>query len=297
MNRELKITINTKSGLLGKIISFLDKNTLVILTILLSLVSVYYFVFYLNNKLSLSYNDARSHLDISRRVVEGLKPGIAQLGSVWLPLGHILMIPLIWNDWAWHSGFAGAFWNMISFVANGILIYKILEALNVKKLGRIFGILVFSANLNVLYLQATAMTEPLLLATMTAGCYYLLLWSKDDKIINLVKSSFWVMMATMVRYDGWFLLLFATAIVSIIVFLKRGYRTSEGLSIMYVTMGGFGIFLWFVWNWAIFGDPLYFMLGPFSAHAQQQVLEGAGNLPTKHNLLLSIQTYFLFSIL
>lgn len=292
---DININLNIKTGILSKIINFFEKYNLLILVLILTFISGYYFYYYLNNKLGLSYNDARSHLDIGRRVVEGLKPGIAQLGSVWLPLNHVLMIPLIWNDWAWHSGFAGAIWNMISFVGTGVLIYKILEIFNVKTLGRIFGVLVFSANLNVLYLQSTAMTEPLLLATMTAGCYYLLLWSKDEKIINLVKSSFWIMMASLVRYDGWFLLGFATAVVAILMLVKRGYRVSEGLSVMFVTMGGFGIFLWVVWNLVIFGDPLYFILGPFSAHAQQLVMEEAGALPTKYNLLLSIQVY-LYSV-
>ena len=287
---KIKIKINIE--LIHNLIIYTEKYLLLILSIGLGVVSILYYLHYLNNGLGLNYNDARSHLDIGRRVVEGLKPGIAQLGSVWLPLNHILMIPLVWNDWAWHSGFAGAVWNMISFVGTGVLIYKILEIFNVKTLGRIFGVLVFSANLNVLYLQSTAMTEPLLLATMTAGCYYLLLWSKDEKIINLVKSSFWIMMATLVRYDGWFLLGFATAVVAILVLIKRGYRVSEGLTVMFVTMGGFGIVLWIVWNWTIFGDPLYFMLGPFSAHSQQQVLLESGNLPTKYNLLLSIKVYF-----
>ncbi len=289
---EINILFNTRNGFLSRLNQFFNKYALLLITTLLSLLSGYYFYYYLNNGLGLSYNDARSHLDIGRRVVEGLKPGIAQLGSVWLPLNHILMIPLIWNDWAWHSGFAGAIWNMISFVGTGVLIYKILEVFNVKMIGRLFGVLVFVANLNVLYLQSTAMTEPLLLATMTAGCYYLLLWSKDEKIINLVKSSFWIMMATLVRYDGWFLLLFAGAVVAVLMLIKRGYRVAEGLLVMFGTMGVFGIFLWIVWNWTIFGDPLYFMLGPFSAHAQQLVMEEAGALPTKYNLLLSIKVYF-----
>ncbi len=290
-----EINLKISKKFVEKAKSFFDLYNLSIIVILLVLVSISFFYFYLNNKLGLSYNDARSHLDIGRRVVESLKPGIAQLGSVWLPLNHVLMIPLIWNDWAWHSGFAGAVWNMISFVGTGVLIYKILEIFNVKLIGKLFGVLVFAANLNVLYLQSTAMTEPLLLATMTAGCYYLLLWAKDERVINLVKSSFWVMMATLVRYDGWFLLLFSVAVVAILMFVKRGYRVSEGLVVMFATMGGFGIFLWFVWNWVIFSDPLYFILGPFSAHAQQLVMEEAGALPTKYNLLLSTQVY-LYSV-
>lgn len=289
------ISFTFSKDMVNRFLKMFNKNIIYIICMILMILSVCSFYYFLNNQLGLAYNDARSHLDIGRRVVEGLKPGIAQLGSVWLPLNHILMIPLIWNDWAWHSGFAGAIWNMISFVGTGVLIYKILEVFNVKMIGRLFGVLVFVANLNVLYLQSTAMTEPLLLATMTAGCYYLLLWSKDEKIINLIKSSFWIMMATLVRYDGWFLLLFAGAVVAVLMLIKRGYRVAEGLLVMFGTMGAFGIFLWIVWNWTIFGDPFYFILGPFSAHAQQLVMEEAGSLPTKHNLILSTQIY-LYSV-
>ncbi len=291
-----EITLSVNKNLLLWTLGFFEKKLFFIVSLILTSVSVYFFVYYLNNKLGLSYNDARSHLDIGRRVVEGLKPGLAQLGSVWLPLNHILMIPLVWSDWAWHSGFAGAFWNMISFVGTGLVIYKILEKLRVGYLGRIMGVIVFAANLNILYLQSTAMTEPILLATMTAGCYYLILWAENDNILNLIKASFWVMLSTLVRYDGWFLLLFAAAIVGITTWVKRGYRVAEGLSVLFLTMGALGIVLWFGWNAAIFKDPLYFALGPFSAHAQQQQMLEAGSLPTKWNMLLSTQLYF-YSIL
>src|SRR5687768_4253941 len=117
------MTINLK--FINNILAYLEKHALLIMTILLSITSLSFYLYFLNNGLALNYNDARSHLDIGRRVVEGLKPGLAQLGSVWLPLNHVLMIPLIWNDWAWHSGFAGAIWNMFSFVGTGIVIYKI----------------------------------------------------------------------------------------------------------------------------------------------------------------------------
>ncbi len=276
--------------------SFLKRNIFWMIAAILSVLSISYFYVFLQNGLGLSYNDARSHLDIGRRVVENLKPGLAQLGSVWLPLNHILMIPLVWNNWAWHSGFAGAIWNMISFVATGLIIYKILEKLNVNILGRIAGVAVFALNLNILYLQSTAMTELLLLATMTAGCYYLICWAEDKSLLNLMKTSLWIMLSTLVRYDGWFLLLFATAIVAISTWKNRGYKVAEGLTILFLTMGAVGIVLWFGWNAAIFKDPLYFVLGPFSAHAQQMQLLAAGNLPTKGNLLLSGQIY-LYAIL
>ena len=292
MNKNLIIEFSIKKIFLEKTKAFISGKMVFILTFCLGFVSIAYYIHYLNNGLGLSYNDARSHLDIGRRVVEGLKPGLAQLGSVWLPLPHLLIVATAWNDFMWHSGLAGSFWSMLSYVGTGILIYKFLEKINVGVVGKIFGVLVFTVNLNVLYLQSTAMTELLLLFTMTAGCYYLMLWQKEDNLLDLIKSSFWIMLSTLVRYDGWLLLALVGGIVAFQTWKKRGYKAMEGITILFLTMGAFGIFLWFGWNWAIFKDPLYFVFGPFSAHAQQQQLLTAGNLPTRGNLLLSIKVYF-----
>lgn len=274
----------------------------VYISYILSLISIVSFLVFYSNGLGLAYNDARSHLDIGRRVVEGLKPGLAQLGSVWLPLPHILMVPTIWIDFMWHSGLSGAMVSMISFVATGVLIYLFLKHLNVGMTGRIFGVSTFVLNINILYLQSTAMTELLLLATMTASVYYLLLWHKDLKIVNLIKASFFVMLSTLVRYDGWFLFLFSAGLVflhtltnsnfsNIKKSIITNYKKSEGIFILYSTLAALGIFLWFLWNLLIFKDPFYFAFGPYSAHAQQQQLEGAGELITKGSIILSVQHY------
>src|SRR3989344_1995120 len=258
----------------------------------LSLVSLLAFFVFYRNGLNLAYNDARSHLDIGRRVVEGLKPGIAQLGSVWLPLTHILMVPTIWNDFMWHSGLSGAIQSMIGFVATGALIYLFLKELGVGIIGRFFGVAVFAANINVLYLQSTAMTELLLLATMTAGAYQLLLWYKNENILHLIKSAFWIMLSTLVRYDGWFLFFFASMMVLGYVWKRKGYKTAEGNFVLFCTLGGFGIFLWFLWNQLIFGDALYFAFGPYSARSQQIQMEQAGVLATKGDWFISLKIYF-----
>lgn len=285
----MELTLST--SLFKKIEGFLEKYAFLITILFLGAISVSSFVVFYGNGLGLAYNDARSHLDIGRRAVEGLKPGLAQLGSVWLPLSHILMIPTVWNDFMWHSGLSGSIQSMISFVATGVLVYLFLKKLKVGVLGRIFGVFIFAVNLNILYLQATAMTELLLLATMTAGVYYLMLWAKGNEILNLIKSAFFVMLSTLVRYDGWLLLIFATLIIAFNVLRKKGYKTAEGNVILFLTLAGFGIALWFLWNLLIFKDPLYFIFGPFSAHAQQRQLLEAGNLATKGNIWLSIKIY------
>jgi hypothetical protein len=136
------------------------------------------------------------------------------------------------------------------------------------------------------------MTELMLIGTMTAGCYYFLLWYKRENIIYLVQSAFWIMLSTLVRYDGWFLFFFATLLIIGHVWKTKGYKTTEGLVVLFCTLAGLGIILWLIWNTLIFNDPLYFAFGPYSAHSQQLQLEGAGVLPTKWHWLSSAKVYF-----
>ncbi len=284
---EIVISKNKLAGL----IKHLEKYSIHIILLVLSVCSILSWYLFFNNGLGLAYNDARSHLNIGRRVVEGLKPGLAQIGSVWLPLPHLLMVPTVWIDFMWHSGLSGSIQSMLSFVAIGVLIYLYLREIKVGLFVRFFGVFLFVVNLNVLYLQSTAMTEMLLLATMLAGCYYLMLWSKHEKVVDLVKSAGFIMLSTLIRYDGWFLAFFATLTVAFLAFKRKGYKAAEGVLIIFASLAGIGIFLWVLWNLMIFGDPLYFAFGPFSAHAQQAQLLAAGDLPTKGNLILSVKVY------
>src|SRR5579859_6217231 len=98
------LSLNVSLDFVSDIRVLMERRSVLILSILLGVLSIAAFVYFLTSGVGLSYNDARSHLDIGRRVVEGLKPGLAQLGSVWLPLPHILMIPTVWNDFFWHTG-------------------------------------------------------------------------------------------------------------------------------------------------------------------------------------------------
>jgi len=270
---------------------FIQKHQLKILAVILSLISICASVFYYHNGLYIANSDSMSHLNIARRVIDSLTPGIAQIGSIWLPLPHLLMIPTIWSNFMWHSGLSGSLISMISYVVTGLLIFKLLKELHVNMLGRIFGVAIFALNPNILYLQSTAMTELLLLATMMAGAYYFFLWSKRDEDILLIKSAFWIMLSTLVRYDGWFLLLFGALVLLIFTWKEKGWKKTEGKFLVFCSLGGFGIVLWLLWNWAIFGDPLYFAFGQFSAHTQQEAFAVNGLLVTQHNLWLSTKIY------
>jgi len=270
----------------------LEKHGAKILIFCLFSVSIVTFVHFYQTGLGLTYNDARSHLDIGRRVVEGLTPGLAQLGSVWLPLPHLLLILTVWNDFMWHSGLAGALISMISYVFSGLFIWLILKRLAVSPLPRLIGVAIFAANANILYLQSTAMTELLLLLTLTGAIYEIIAWSQNRNDYSIVKGAFWVMLATLIRYEGWFLFIVAAVLIWLYTAREKGKKAAEGMLILFTTLSGFGIFLWFFWNKLIFGDFFYFIFGPYSAHAQQEQLQIAGDLLTKGNFLFSAKIYY-----
>lgn len=271
--------------------SSLEAAALPLLIVILTGISVASFIYFYQNGLGIAYNDARSHLDIGRRVVEGLNVGAAQLGSVWLPLTHLLMSVTIWNDFMWHSGLAGALWSMLAFIMTGVWIYLFLREIGVGLVGRFSGVALFVANINILYLQSTAMTELVLIGTMTGGAYYLLRWFRTENTLFMIYSAFFIMLSTLVRYDGWFMFFFAAVLMTIFVFRKYGYWHAEGVFIFFCTLAGFGVFLWLLWNALIFKDPLYFAFGPYSAHAQQTHLNAAGVLPSKGDWLYSLKVY------
>lgn len=243
----------------------------------------------------LAYNDATAHLNTARRIIDSLTPGIVQIGSVWLPLLHLLELPFVANYTLWQTGLAGSIVSGISFIVGGMFLYKLIYYLTKSFWGGLIGVIVFATNLNFLYLQTTPMFEPLLVATAMGAIYYLTRWSVEDNYTYLIFASFFTMLATLTRYDGWALFLTTAAFVFVRAIMRK--KSWDGPLILYLTMAGFGILLWLLYNYLIFGDPLFFSRGEFSAAAQQDVLAAHNSLPTKHNLPLSFVTYSLSTLL
>src|ERR1700688_4852486 len=79
-------------------------------------VSVFSFFSYLRYGDVLLYGDAVAHINIARRVFDSRTPGLLQLGTVWLPLPHLLMIPFLLSDGWWQSGIGGSIPSLMAFV-------------------------------------------------------------------------------------------------------------------------------------------------------------------------------------
>ena len=78
-----------------------------------ALVSLFSFFYYFRHSDLLLYGDAVAHINIARRVFDSLTPGLLQVGTVWLPLPHLLMIPFIFFHSLWQNGAGGSIPSMI----------------------------------------------------------------------------------------------------------------------------------------------------------------------------------------
>ncbi len=102
------------------------------------------------NDAMVAYGDAESHLNIAKRVIHSLTPGAAQLGGIWLPLPHLMMVPFVFFDGLWRTGIAGAIVSGLCFIVTTIVLYKLTFLVTKNKLGSIAASAIFIFNPNIL---------------------------------------------------------------------------------------------------------------------------------------------------
>lgn len=260
-------------------------------TLLAIALSISAFVWYMAHGQVLMYGDAVSHMMIARRVLFAHTPGLGQLGTVWPPLSHMLMLPFVWIDPLYRSGLAGALPSMACYVIATLYMFRSARLLFSSTLAGWVAALLFALNPNMLYLQSTPMTEMVLLGTVIVGLFYLLRWGSTNNALDLVIGAAALAAGSLVRYDAWVLAGCEMLVIGFIVWKRQGLHAAEGVLWLYSILAFAGVALWCIYNWMVFGNPLYFLNGPYSAKSQQHALVANGDLPTYHNIALSTHEY------
>jgi hypothetical protein len=188
----------------------------------------------------LYYSDSVSHLVRARQLIDYSSPGLEQIGTVWLPLPHLILLPFSLVDLLFKTGLAGTFVSLPCIAIAAAIIYKIIKVqTNVSWIG-VLGSCLYFLNPNVLYLGITAMTEALFMLFFIVAAFYFqkivssemystgqghsnissinikgdsvcfrgikkILGPKYKTIIsdNLLKCSSFIALATLCRYEAW----------------------------------------------------------------------------------------------
>lgn len=255
----------------------------------------------------LNYGDAVAHLHIARRVIDSRRPGLSELGSVWLPLPHLLMIPFVAVYAWWANGVAGLIPSAAAYLAGCAGMYRLARRWLGARESAI-ALAFFALNPNLLYLQTTAMTEPLFVCEMVWASVWLVEWRtcldrEDDaarrranRLLYLIALA--LSAAVFTRYDGWVMALLAWVAIGLSL-LKRRRLGSRAFWIASIIVVASPV-VWFIYNAVVFGDWLDFMRGPYSAKAIELRTATPGTGPPHpgwHNMWVSLKFFVKTSLM
>ncbi len=282
------------------------------------LVSLFSFLYYFQQSDLLLYGDAVAHINIARRVFDSQTPGLLQLGTVWLPLPHLLMIPFIWSNSMWQSGLGGSIPSMIAYVLGVMGIFRLVRGVlqaglltepgknRAATVGACAAAFAYGANPNLIYMQATAMTESIYLALFIWAVVYLAEFIRRLPIKEgdargrqtqgarspLTCCAWCLAGAELTRYDAWILATVMGAAVLVIALRRWQNRDLRRAASIFLLGIAVVPILWLVYNGAVYGNALEFANGPYSAKAIEQRV-GAPN-PALHSARVAA-IYFLKS--
>jgi hypothetical protein len=219
----------------------------------------------------LYYGDAEAHLNIARRIFDSETPGYDQLGTYWLPLPHLLMLPFVQVDAWWHSGLAAAFSSALCFVVGGTFLFCAARRIFHSTAAAVAATGLAALNPNLLYLQSTAMTEAVFFGALMALLYFSVRIPDTRGWGPVAGAGIAACAATLTRYDGWFLLPFAAAYFR----YAAGWRRA----LVFCLLAGAGPLWWMAHGWYETGDALDFYRGPYTAFA----IQGSAPYPGRGN--------------
>jgi hypothetical protein len=267
-----------------------------------SLISLFSFIYYFQHNTLLFYGDAVAHINIARRVFDSQTPGLLQLGTVWLPLPHLLMIPFLWSNSMWQSGAGGSFSSMVAYIFGVVGVFRLVRGTlgadtrskSAAGISAWIAAFAYGANPNLIYMQATAMTESIYLALFVWAVVFFTEFlralpsdaANSDRpeissAVSLMRCAGCLAGAELTRYDGWFLAGVIGVTVVIAVLRRWQDRNFRRLAVKFLFAIAAVPILWLAYNGAVYGNPLEFANGPYSAKAIEQRV-GAPN-PALHN--------------
>lgn len=228
----------------------------------------------------LYYGDAEAHLNIARRIIDSRTPGYDQIGTVWLPLPHLLMLPLVRIDALWRNGLAGAIPAAACFVLAGTFLYAAARRVFSSRAAAVAAALLFALNPNVLYLQSTPMTEAVFFADLAALLYFTVRFRESRSLWAAAGAGIAGLAGTLTRYEGWFLIPFVA-----VYFLLTGGKRRWQASVLFSAVAALGPLWWLAHNWWLFGNILEFYNGPYSARAiyERSLDAGMARYPGDHD--------------
>jgi hypothetical protein len=158
---------------------------------------------YFRQDLTLSHYDAKAHLVVARRILDSRTPGWVQVGAVWLPLPHLLNALPVQVDWLYRTGLSGVAISVAAFVLTIYASSRLVLSVTGSRVATMATAVALLANPSLLYLQATPMTESLLLALSALAVLLTYEWARTGGVRHPHSAGWTLVALCLTRYEGW----------------------------------------------------------------------------------------------
>lgn len=153
--------------------------------------------------LTLSHDDAKARLVVARRIVDSIRPGWMQIGAVWLPLPQLLNVIPVQSDWMYRTGLSAVGFSVAGFVLGATSLWWLVQRATRSTPAAWTAFAVFASQPDVLYLQATPMTESLLMGLCLLAIARTWSW-----VTGAAEGPAWpagvaLALACLTRYEAW----------------------------------------------------------------------------------------------
>ncbi|HUP38611.1 MAG TPA: hypothetical protein VM115_00715 [Vicinamibacterales bacterium] len=240
-------------------------------------------VFYYQRGLTLSHYDAKAHLVVARRVLDSLTPEYSQIGAVWLPLPHLLNLLPVQIDWLYRTGLSGVAISVLSFALACYAIARLVLRVTRSRGAAAISVAMFALDPDVLYLQSTPMTEPLLFGLVLLSICLVYDWVGTTPVttpatapfatapsaagpvaqdFSPAKAGWCLVLACLTRYEAW-MVTAAVLVLATVALWRRGFSLIAALKAV-AHLGVYpvlAIVAFFVHSW--FTTGAWFVTGGF----------------------------------
>src|SRR5262249_3649434 len=163
-----------------------------------------------------------------------------------------------------------------------------------------FAAAIFALNPNLIYLQTTAMTEPVYLAFFMWAVVFFVralrgcaAGDRQRGNSSLMKCGLCLLGGSLTRYDGWLLATVLLAVAAGLAWIGNFAALRSGVRKL-ALLAAIGPVIWLAYNAAVYRNPLEFANGPYSAKAieERTSVPGTPAHPGAHDLRVAFRYFF-----
>lgn len=218
--------------------------------------------------------DAQSRVANAYYTLAGLAPHLASIGFIWNPLPSVLEIPLV----ALH----GIIPMMVRYSVAGVIVSSAMSAIAVTMIFRIACLIgltqrwsmslavAFALNPLILFFGSNGMSDVMLLAAMLGMTFHVMRYTITHRVRSLAAAGVWLAVGFGFRYEAVIYAVMAAIVLMVMESSRRRREDGKDASVLAI----FGLPItyagaaWVLINWAIMGNPLYFLDSSYGNAAQ-----------------------------